>query len=552
MTVSKIDPVNNYAGNSSTTTFDFDFLIENEDELLVQHTNSLGVQTTLTLGIDYTINETGNVNGSYITFPIAGSSYSILAADEVISLTTNLDIEQPREYKNSSKLNFETLEWSFDYITRLIQQIARQVARSVKVQEGSSQTADQLVEALQQAQVNAANSAAAASASATAANNSAIAAGEEATTATQQAAIVQETYDDAMADIAADKLDALNAISSAQSTAESAIEADKEDFQALAQNKSTALQNQFNGYSSTLDGQIDAVIKNFDRMYEGVNLETKFATEIAAAGNVYAWLNNRKNAGNFEGIHVGDYFSVSLSAGTVAGYSIAAQTFKCRIVGINTYKSCADTNIGNMFYVISDEVINTAIKWNPTDNNNGTASQNKPWLASAAYAVLNGVNNYTTSAYGNAAHGANASAKGILQLLPSTLQSVLKQKRNLLDNRYSSSGLLTGSTGWDWTDMGKLWLPNEVEVYGCGIRSNLSQTSGFWFPEAGLSIQFPWFANNCEHRVKRNSSGARCSWWLSAPASIRTASVCNVTGYGYAASTTATYSSIFLPLCFCI
>ena len=552
MTVSKIDPVNNYAGNSSTTTFDFDFLIENEDELLVQHTNSLGVQTTLTLGIDYTINETGNVNGSYITFPIAGSSYSILAADEVISLTTNLDIEQPREYKNSSKLNFETLEWSFDYITRLIQQIARQVARSVKVQEGSSQTADQLVEALQQAQVNAANSAAAASASATAANNSAIAAGEEATTATQQAAIVQETYDDAMADIAADKLDALNAISSAQSTAESAIEADKEDFQALAQNKSTALQNQFNGYSSTLDGQIDAVIKNFDRMYEGVNLETKFATEIAAAGNVYAWLNNRKNAGNFEGIHVGDYFSVSLSAGTVAGYSIAAQTFKCRIVGINTYKSCADTNIGNMFYVISDEVINTAIKWNPTDNNNGTASQNKPWLASAAYAVLNGVNNYTTSAYGNAAHGANASAKGILQLLPSTLQSVLKQKRNLLDNRYSSSGLLTGSTGWDWTDMGKLWLPNEVEVYGCGIRSNLSQTSGFWFPEAGLSIQFPWFANNCEHRVKRNSSGARCSWWLSAPASYYTPGVCYVSGTGFATSLNAARSGIFLPLCFCI
>ena len=552
MTVSKIDPVNNYAGNSSTTTFDFDFLIENEDELLVQHTNSLGVQTTLTLGIDYTINETGNVNGSYITFPIAGSSYSILAADEVISLTTNLDIEQPREYKNSSKLNFATLEWSFDYITRLIQQIARQVARSVKVQEGSSQTADQLVEALQQAQVNAANSAAAASASAAAANNSAIAAGEEATTATQQATIVQETYDDAMADIAADKLDALNAISSAQSTAESAIEADKADFQALAQNKSTALQNQFNGYSSTLDGQIDAVIKNFDRMYEGVNLETKFATEIAAAGNVYAWLNNRKNAGNFEGIHVGDYFSVSLSAGTVAGYSIAAQTFKCRIVGINTYKSCADTNIGNMFYVISDEVINTAIKWNPTDNNNGTASQNKPWLASAAYAVLNGVNNYTTNAYGSAAHGANASAKGILQLLPSTLQSVLKQKRNLLDNRYSSSGLLTGSTGWDWADMGKLWLPNEVEVYGCGIRSNLSQTSGFWFPEAGLSIQFPWFANNCEHRVKRNSSGARCSWWLSAPASNDATAVCYVHSSGIADSFRATHSGIFLPLCFCI
>ncbi len=546
------NPYNNWSGNGSTTTFDFDFYIENETQLKVYHTNELGVQTLLKHDVDYSINELKNENGSYINFPLSGSTYNILGENEVISLCLTLPISQENPYGKSSYLDPPTLEYSLDYLTRICQIMSRELERSVKTQEGSSQSADELIEALQQAQVNAANSAAAASASATAANNSAIAAGEEATTATQQAAIVQETYDDAMADIAADKLDALNAISSAKTNAENAIATDKEDFQALAQNKSTALQNQFNGYSSTLDGQIDAVIKNFDRMYEGVNLETKFATEIAAAGNVYAWLNNRKNAGNFEGIHVGDYFSVSLSAGTVAGYSIAAQTFKCRIVGINTYKSCADTNIGNMFYVISDEVINTAIKWNPTDNNNGTASQNKPWLASAAYAVLNGVNNYTTSAYGNAAHGANASAKGILQLLPSTLQSVLKQKRNLLDNRYSSSGLLTGSTGWDWTDMGKLWLPNEVEVYGCGIRSNLSQTSGFWFPEAGLSIQFPWFANNCEHRVKRNSSGARCSWWLSAPASINTTSVCYVNNSGDAGSLNATYSSIFLPLCFCI
>lgn len=547
------NPYNNWSGNGSTTTFDFDFYIENETQLKVYHTNELGVQTLLKHDVDYSINELKNENGSYINFPLSGSTYNILGENEVISLCLTLPISQENPYGKSSYLDPPTLEYSLDYLTRICQIMSRELERSVKTQEGSSQSADELIEALQQAQVNAANSAAAASASATAANNSAIAAGEEATTATQQAAIVQETYDDAMADIAADKLDALNAISSAQSTAESAIAADKEDFQALAQNKSTALQNQFNGYSSTLDGQIDAVIKNFDRMYEGVNLETKFATEIAAAGNVYAWLNNRKNAGNFEGIHVGDYFSVSLSAGTVAGYSIAAQTFKCRIVGINTYKSCADTNIGNMLYVISDEVINTAIKWNPTDNNNGTASQNKPWLASAAYAVLNGVNNYTTNAYGNAAHGANASAKGILQLLPSTLQSVLKQKRNLLDNRYSSSGLLTGSTGWDWADMGKLWLPNEVEVYGCGIRSNLSQTSGFWFPEAGLSIQFPWFANNCEHRVKRNSSGARCSWWLSAPASdLTAASVCIVITNGNASSSYATNSSVFLPLCFCI
>lgn len=191
MTVSKNNSVNNYAGNNSVTRFDFDFLIEDAKELLVQHTNSLGVQTTLILDKDYTINEIGNKNGSYITFPLAESDYSVLADDEIISLSLELDIEQDKEYANSSKLNFITLEWSFDYITRILQTMSRKIARSVKVQEGSTQTADQLVEALQQAQVNASASASAAVEKAVEAANSAITASEQAQIATQTASQLQ-------------------------------------------------------------------------------------------------------------------------------------------------------------------------------------------------------------------------------------------------------------------------------------------------------------------------------------------------------------------------
>ena len=558
MTIGQTEPVNIAYGNNLATKFDYDFYIETEEQLVVEHTNLSGVKTTLTYGVDYSIEGIGNEDGGQINFPLQGSTYGVLAWNEstdkkeMLVISLSLPFEQAAEFDISGDLNKKNLEKAFDYQMRCSQILNRKVERAVLVSEGADATPDDLIASIEEAKLVSQNFADIATQKATEANNSAIAAGEEATIATQQAAIVQETYDNAMADIAEDKLDALNAISSAKTNAENAIATDKADFQTLAQNKSTALQNQFNGYSSTLDGQIDAVIKNFDRMYEGVNLETKFATEIAAAGNVYAWLNNRKNAGNFEGIHVGDYFSVNLSAGTVAGYSIAAQTFKCRIVGINTYKSCGDTPIGNMFYCISDEVINTPIKWNPTNNNNGTAVQNNPWLASAAYAVLNGVNNYTTNAYSNAAHGANASAKGILQLLPSTLQNVLKQKRNILDSRYSASGLLTGGTNWVWGDMGKLWLPNEYEVYGCAVRSNLSQTEGFWHPEAGLSIQFPWFANNCEHRIKKNSSGSRCNWWLSSAASHNATGVCIVGSNGAANNNSATNATICLPLCFCI
>ena len=89
-------------------------------------------------------------------------------------------------------MNLETLEYSLDYLTRICQIISRQMERSVKSQEGSSQTAEELVQALNDAQVNAAASASEAANSANAANVSAIAAGEEATIATQQATIAIE------------------------------------------------------------------------------------------------------------------------------------------------------------------------------------------------------------------------------------------------------------------------------------------------------------------------------------------------------------------------
>lgn len=563
MTVSKIDPVHNYTGNGSTTTFDFDFLIENESELLVQHTDAMGIQTTLTLNIDYTIAKTKSETGSYITFPIEGSSYSILTAEEVISLTTNLPIEQVKEYKNSSKLHLITLEWSLDYITRLIQQLSRQIARAVKVQEGSSQTADELVEALQQAQINAANSAAAANNSASKAatsENAAKAFYEETEEKYNETVLAHEA---AVSDINTGRTNISNDITTGRnniavdlaeaiSDINSQYTADSAKLTSQYNSESTNLKNQYNSYTQNLGNEYQATMKAYDRLYKGVDLEVKFASEIAQYGNVYAWLNARKNAGNYDGIHIGDYFHTSLKAGTIAGYSIPAQNFKCRIIGLNTYKSCADAAIGNMIYVSTDEVIDTPIKWNPTDNNNGTNNIKSPWLASAMYAILNGVNNYdATSGYNKAAHGANGGA-GIISLLPSELQAVLKQKRNILDERYSASGLLTGGSGWNWADMGKLWLPNEIEVYGCGIRSNVCQTQGFWFPEAGLSIQFPWFANNCENRIKRNSSNGRCGWWLSSVASNTSTNVCIVNSYGNAGHNAATHASVYAPLCFCI
>lgn len=141
-------PVNNYIGNNLSTTFDFDFYVDDKSQLKVYHYNSLGVKTLLKEGIDYSINEIKNKNGSHITFPIEGSSYSVLCDNEKISLELSLPVSQETQYNNSSLLNLTTLEYSLDYLTRLIQILKRKVELCVKVDEFSDNTPEDLIEML--------------------------------------------------------------------------------------------------------------------------------------------------------------------------------------------------------------------------------------------------------------------------------------------------------------------------------------------------------------------------------------------------------------------
>lgn len=288
----------------------------------------------------------------------------------------------------------------------------------------------------------------------------------------------------------------------------------------------------------------------FNRIYQGRDLTVVFANEIANYSDEWAWIHARIQANNYSGLYIGDYIPVTISAGTVNGKSVAAQTLQCQIAGINTYKNCGDVAIPSHIDFISREVITQEFTWNPSDSNNATSATPYPWLASGIYAILNGISNYTTSAQGNLAHGANCNGAGILQLLPAKLSNQIITKRNLLDQRYNASSALTYSTTWGWQDMGKLWLPNELEVYGTQIRSNLGYGQGYWNPEANIGVSYPIYINSGFSRVKFDTNGNRRSWWLSSCASYSAAYVCFVYRHGIAVSSVATYAGVCCPLCF--
>lgn len=147
MTVPAIEPVKNHYGNGSNTTFDFNFYIENESQLCVYKTVD-NKDIKLICGVDYSINETGNKNGSYITFPLSTSIYPVLQSNEVLSIQLDLPISQESEYGTSDKLNLDAIEYSLDVIVRIIQILARKIARAVKISEGSNLTAEQLLQSI--------------------------------------------------------------------------------------------------------------------------------------------------------------------------------------------------------------------------------------------------------------------------------------------------------------------------------------------------------------------------------------------------------------------
>lgn len=263
------------------------------------------------------------------------------------------------------------------------------------------------------------------------------------------------------------------------------------------------------------DGQIIAKLNELVKLcsslqngtYEGVNLEIKFAAEIAQYTSVWAWMAARIKAGNFFGLQIGDYIPFVLSAGTVAGYTIKQQNFKAVIAGIDVYIHkgyIMPTSSDHHIDFITEELCDTRVAWNPANNNNGTSLQPCSWLASAIYAVLNGIYNYTTSAYGQVAHGADASAGGILQLLPPELQNVIVNKKQTLGVKYSATQLLQRPLDQNYTEMGKLWLPSECEIKGTFDLSTSRENE--------LTNPYPIFRIE-KNLIKFNSAGKEGSYW---------------------------------------
>ena len=275
-----------------------------------------------------------------------------------------------------------------------------------------------------------------------------------------------------------------------------------------------------------------------NRRYPGVDLTVKFAGEIGST-NVWTWIKQRIDAAEmdgYEGLNIHDYIPF------VAGGNV----IKAEIGGIDTYYNYGDTAVPHHIDFISRDCWPDTHVFNKVNYNNGTSVSPSPWLASDLYAWLNSlamqVPNATTA--NPAMVDVDYSATGVYDKLPAELKAVIVQKRALLPSRYTAGSLLTDDNSWAWADMGKLWIPSEIEVYGC---EHWGSKNGY---SSGGFQQYPIFATNMKRVKGAGDGGTRASWWLLSASGGNSTNFALVGNAGNGNNNHASHTTIRAPLCF--
>ena len=222
--------------------------------------------------------------------------------------------------------------------------------------------------------------------------------------------------------------------------------------------------------------------------YPGQSLAALLAGEVSGSTTIYDALHKRVQAANFSGMRVGDYIDVPLvSASNVA----AQQSVRFLLAHFDPYYQCGDSAKGHHIAFIASAPVAVAktvtgvandsyLMWNTANTNQGTADVKNPYLNS----------------------NLKAWEKLFEACLPEGLTKYLLTQRVLLEERYSASGALSDSNSWSWQDIGKVWSPSEMEVYGCPVWG----TKGY---SVGFDCQFDLFRDTA-HRL----NGTRYCWWL--------------------------------------
>ena len=219
----------------------------------------------------------------------------------------------------------------------------------------------------------------------------------------------------------------------------------------------------------------------------GRNLVTVLGAANAAAA--FAALRTRADAGNFNGLRLGD--NIDVSSMTIDGSAISNsnQRLRFEIAGFDTYLNVGDTPVTSHHIVMISKncVLQKAM--------NSTATNAGGYAASELCAYLN---NQVKTGLVNA-----------IGITPKTVHRLLDTKGN-----------------WEYLAE-TVFIPTEVEVFGHQAWSN---NKGY---STGTSVQWPLFSEFPQRRIA-NWNGSHWPWWEASPRTDDSAGFCLCYYYGNA------------------
>lgn len=119
------------------STFDYTFVIESGDELLVTKTDAYGTEEELTYNADYSVSIGDDGTGTF-TLDTA------LVEGEQATATLNLDIEQATDFTNLGSFSAEAHEMALDRIVRMMKMVKEKLDRCLCVNVSSDEDATEL------------------------------------------------------------------------------------------------------------------------------------------------------------------------------------------------------------------------------------------------------------------------------------------------------------------------------------------------------------------------------------------------------------------------
>jgi hypothetical protein len=136
MTISTTIVKNSYAGNASTTVFNYNFKVLSSADLKVIIRSSNGTETTKTLNTHYTIAGVGSAGGGSITF----TAGNIPTSGQTIVLIRDTTQTQSIDYVANDPFPAETHEEGLDKGIILAQELQEEVDRCIKLSRTNAMT----------------------------------------------------------------------------------------------------------------------------------------------------------------------------------------------------------------------------------------------------------------------------------------------------------------------------------------------------------------------------------------------------------------------------